>query len=119
MDIDPNNTTFHSGQDDGSASFFSARSGFSTDNDDDEEVTIRVQRGLSNDHEDPRLAETLDSMIHQRRKFLAKGLANPLALFYRLSRHVMSTHIIEFPTPLLVSSFLLVAHYHHTSSSIS
>ena len=60
MDVDPNDTTFHScaSQDDGSASFFSARSGFSSDNDDgndvDEEVTFRPQRGLSNDHEDPK-----------------------------------------------------------------
>ena len=83
MDVDPNNTTFHScaSQDDGSASFFSARSGFSSDNDDDEEVSIRVQRGLSNDQEDPKLAETLDSMIHQRRKFLTKELAISLTWF--------------------------------------
>ena len=83
MDIDPNDTTFHScgSLDAGSSSFFSARSGFASDNDDGEEVTIRVQRGLSNDNEDPKLAETLDSMIHQRRKFLAIGLAISLALF--------------------------------------
>ena len=84
MEIDPNDTTFHScgSLDAGSSSFFSARSGFSSDNDDDgEEVTIRVQRGLSNDQEDPKLAETLDSMIHQRRKFLTKELAISLTWF--------------------------------------
>ena len=146
MDVDPNNTTFHScaSQDDGSSSFFSARSGISTDN--DEEVTIRVQRGLSNDQEDPKLAEKLDSMIHQRRKFMQKGMPfhwycsnhstpclaakttfdvpfpmfkNWKGMFYRLRRLVTTTYVIEFPTPILVSSFLLVAHYHHTSSSLS
>ena len=148
MDVDPNNTTFHScaSQDDGSASFFSARSGFSSDNDDDEEVTIRVQRGLSNDQEDPKLAEKLDSMIHQRRKFMQKGMPfhwycsnhstpclaakttfdvpfpmfkNWKGMVYRLRRLVTNTYVIEFTTPILVSSFLLVAHYHHTSSSLS
>ena len=76
MDIDPNNTTFHScsSQDAGSSSFFSARSGLSTDNDDEEEVTFRPQRGLSNDNEDPKLAEQLDNMIHQRREFFKMGL---------------------------------------------
>ena len=149
MEIDPNDTTFHScgSLDAGSSSFFSARSGFSSDNDDDgEEVTIRVQRGLSNDQEDPKLAETLDSMIHQRRKLMQKGLPfhwhcskystsclaakttfdvpypmfkNWKGMVYRLRKLVKSTYVIEFPTPILVSSFLLVAHYNHTSSSLS
>ena len=35
---------------------------------DDEEVVFAIRRGISNDHEDPKLAEEIDGMIHKNRK---------------------------------------------------
>ena len=68
---------------DNSSMYYSARSECSSqgetgnlsdigEEEDQEDIEVNVQppkRGLSNDHECPKLAETIDSMIHQRRKF--------------------------------------------------
>ena len=83
---DPNSTSFFScsGSNLASASFHSARSSISDIDElpsldrlqsihqdhgsDDEEVVFAIRRGISNDHEDAKLAEEIDGMIHKNRK---------------------------------------------------
>ena len=75
-DTDLLDATFHScasGSAGADTTFHSARSDKSDGGDDEEVIVQPPQRGLSNDHEDPKLAETLDAMIHQRRKFILVG----------------------------------------------
>ena len=40
---------------------------------DEEEVVFAVRRGISNDHEDAKLAESIDGMIHKNRKLCHKS----------------------------------------------